>query len=201
MIKYFLDHLVEFEIKVRFLFIFLGPKSHQVSYLEIGRCMGTLMTNKEFVDCAYAAKNKSEIIRGIGAYTNKSLCFVVPSGEYDEDLLAPLIEWMKFKMKQKNNQKTLNGKDTKKIEENAEWTNESLPLSIKEKEFDPFERTRKPFGCLINEIKHRYSKYFSDIADGLNLHCMIAFCFIFTVCFAPALCFGGILGESYYYKF
>jgi hypothetical protein len=27
------------------------------------------------------------------------------------------------------------------------------------------------------------------------VHCMIAIFFIFTVCVAPALCFGGILGK------
>lgn len=154
------------------------------------------MTNKDFVDCAYAAKSKAELIRGIGSYTTKSLCFVVPAGEYDEDLLAPLIEWMKSKMKRKQKQQMLKQRETKKIEDSVDSRKESLSVSKQSAEnFNPFERTRKPFGCLINEIKHRYSKYFSDIADGLNLHCMIAFCFIFTVCFAPALSFGGILGK------
>ena len=32
--------------KVRFLFVLLGPKNDNIDYLEIGRCMGTLMTNK-----------------------------------------------------------------------------------------------------------------------------------------------------------
>lgn len=61
--------------------------------------------------------------------------------------------------------------------------------------FDPFKRTGFPFGSLVKEIRYRYSKYLSDITDGLNLHCFIAMVFIFTVCFAPALCFGGILGN------
>ena len=33
------------QLKVRFMFILLGPKSANVDYLEIGRCMGTLMGN------------------------------------------------------------------------------------------------------------------------------------------------------------
>lgn len=67
----------------------------------------------------------------------------------------------------------------------------------KEEKFDPFKRTGCLFGALLREVKHRYSQYFSDIRDGLNLHCLISFFFIFTVCVAPALCFGGILGSTF----
>ena len=62
-----------------------------------------------------------------------------------------------------------------------------------EEKFDPFRKTGTLFGSLKKEIRHRYSKYLSDITDGLNLNCFIAFVFVFTLCFAPALCFGGIL--------
>ena len=65
-----------------------------------------------------------------------------------------------------------------------------------EKKIDPFKRTGKMFGCLFKEVKYRYSQFFSDIRDGINLHCFIAAISIFTVCFAPALCFGGILGRT-----
>jgi hypothetical protein len=61
-------------------------------------------------------------------------------------------------------------------------------------EFNPFRRTGCLFGSLCREIKYRYSKYPSDFKDALNIHCLIAFVFIFTVCIAPALSFGGILG-------
>ncbi|CAF0838647.1 unnamed protein product, partial [Brachionus calyciflorus] len=190
----FLDHFVDFEIKLRFMFIFLGPKSKtNINYLEIGRCMGTLMANKEFLDCAFNAKNKPDILNGIRAFTNKSLCLVLPIGDFDEDLLAPLIDWMKLKMSKK--QKLLKKNKNEKIDKSLTSKKDSLTLNSKEN-FDPFKRINKPFGCLINEIKHRYSKYFSDIADGLNIHCMIAICFIFTVCIAPALCFGGILADK-----
>ena len=64
-------------------------------------------------------------------------------------------------------------------------------------EMDPFQRTGCPFGCLINEVKYRYSNYLSDLKDGFSLHCLIAFIFIFTVCVSPALTFGGILGTAF----
>ena len=46
LISFIKDHLLEFQIKVKFLFIFLGPKRDNIDYHEIGRCMGTLMTNR-----------------------------------------------------------------------------------------------------------------------------------------------------------
>lgn len=61
---------------------------------------------------------------------------------------------------------------------------------------DPFKRTGCLFGGLFKEMKNRYSQYLSDLRDGFNMHCFIAFIFIFTVCFAPALTFGGILGKK-----
>ena len=33
----------------------------------------------------------------------------------------------------------------------------------------PFERTGKPFGGLINDIKRRYPYYWDDIKMGLNM--------------------------------
>jgi hypothetical protein len=38
--------MVEVNLKIRFVFILLGPKNENIDYLEIGRCMGTLMQNK-----------------------------------------------------------------------------------------------------------------------------------------------------------
>jgi ATP-dependent exoDNAse (exonuclease V) alpha subunit len=139
---------------------------------------------------------------------------VFPLGEFDDQLLAPMIEWMKKKIKnriEKSNQKKASSVvepiKLKKMSITAKTKNlldelEKLDKSKKEKEtqpilvdkFDPFKRTGTMFGCLFKEIKYRYSKYLTDIADGLNVHCLIASVFIFTVCIAPALCFGGILG-------
>jgi hypothetical protein len=64
------------------------------------------------------------------------------------------------------------------------------------KTFNPFRKTGRLFGSLFNEIKHRYSKYGSDIKDFYHWDCVFAFVFIFTLCIAPALCFGGILAEK-----
>lgn len=160
---------------------------------------------KEFHDCAYLSHSRKEFLSGITRFSNKSLCIVLPVGDFDDDLLAPLIESIKENMKDKlnkNNRKKLAKhpqlpvmRITESNEESDVDTKHADPHS-NEKHFDPFLRTRVPFGALFNEIKHRYNIYFSDFSDGLSIHCFIASIFIFTVCLAPALCFGGVLAEK-----
>jgi hypothetical protein len=186
---------------------------------------------KDFHDLAYNSKKRQDLIRGITQFTNKSLSLVVPLGDFDEDLLNPVVEWMRkktrLKMAKINQKKSLvqkskdiNNNNKKKIDlflmkketsqthsgnSNLNEMNKKVRKISEEKdneddgddkvEFDPFKRTGCLFGSLFNEIKYRYSKYSSDITDAFNLHTLLAIVFIFTVCVAPSLCFGGILGN------
>ncbi len=190
--------MLEVHLKTRFIFVLLGPKNEKIDYLEIGRCIGTLMTNKSFHECAYRANDRHELIDSISSFINGNLCLVLPAGNFDEDLLMPILEWIKEKM---NTKSSASSSETKIFDKYSpsQGSVKRLQTSSQSKipiEFDPFQKTNKPFGCLINEIKYRYSYYLSDFKDALNLHCLLAFVFIFTVCFAPALTFGGILAEK-----
>lgn len=143
---------------------------------------------------------------------NRSLCLVLPVGNFDDDLIAPLIEWMQNKLKKKKDklstsdlkiydrrQSTVSKSNlTCNIKKNIDTQIvEEQPIETEEiQDHDPFQRTGYPFGCLINEIRYRYSCYLSDFRDALNLHCLVAFVFTFTVCIAPALSFGGILADK-----
>lgn len=60
---------------------------------------------------------------------------------------------------------------------------------------DPLERTRRPFGGLIRDVRRRYPKYLSDFKDALNSQCMAAVIFIYFAALSPAITFGGLLGE------
>ncbi len=152
------------------------------------------MTNKDFHECAYRATDRRELIDAISKFTNRSLCLVLPVGNFDEDVLTPIVEWMRNKMNKKSIKYTSD--DVKIFDKNSPSDQKlSKHLEEQEEETDPFQKTNRFFGCLTNEIKHRYQFYLSDFKDALNLHCLIAFVFIFTVCFAPALSFGGILGK------
>lgn len=66
---------------------------------------------------------------------------------------------------------------------------------------DPLERTRRPFGGLMRDVRRRYPKYLSDFKDALNSQCMAAVIFIYFAALSPAITFGGLLGESSYWGF
>ena len=107
-----------------------------------------------------------------------------------------MIEWIKEKMDKKS---STYSSDQKIYDKSSPVSANSCMPSEETTELDPFRKTNRPFGCLINEIKYRYSFYLSDFKDAFNLHCLIAFVFIFTVCVAPALSFGGILGKYLFF--
>ena len=53
-----------------------------------------------------------------------------------------------------------------------------------------------PFGGLIDDIKHRYVSYKSDILDGLNSQCLAAAIFIYFAALSGAIAFGGLMGAK-----
>ena len=169
-----------------------------------------MMTDRDFVECAYAAKKKQDLIQGINEFCAKCFCVAVPLGRFDEDLLTPIASWTRVKMNSKMRSRfgdrankvsasSINLCKSKEIVSNYD-NFDTKKLDDKHHKaadlhFDPFKRTGRAFGALRKEICTRYAHYFSDIRDGLNMNCLISFVFIFTVCIAPALCFGGILGK------
>ena len=65
-----------------------------------------------------------------------------------------------------------------------------------EKAVDPLAKTGRLFGAMVNDIKHRFTKYLSDIKDGLNGQCLAATIFLFFAILSPAITFGGLLEEK-----
>lgn len=73
---------------------------------------------------------------------------------------------------------------------------EALLTPLKKSD-DPLQRTGRPFGGLVRDIRRRYPKYISDFKDALNSQCMAAVIFIYFAALSPAITFGGLLGESH----
>lgn len=61
---------------------------------------------------------------------------------------------------------------------------------------DPLRRTRRPFGCLINDIKRRYPFYLSDFTDGLSSSCLAAAIFMYFAALCTAITFGGLMSDK-----
>ncbi|XP_053739761.1 anion exchange protein 2a [Synchiropus splendidus] len=61
---------------------------------------------------------------------------------------------------------------------------------------DLLSRSGRVFGGLVSDVTRRYPQYLSDIKDALNPQCLAAVLFIYFAALAPAVTFGGLLGEK-----
>lgn len=61
---------------------------------------------------------------------------------------------------------------------------------------DPFKRTGRLFGSMINDLKRRLPLYKSDIQDGLNSETLAATTFLYFAALATAVTFGGLIGSK-----
>lgn len=70
-----------------------------------------------------------------------------------------------------------------------------LPMVVIEP--DPFQRTGRPFGGLVNDLKNRLPFYADDYKSALNIQCITSTIFIFFANFAPAVAFGDVIGITH----
>lgn len=66
-------------------------------------------------------------------------------------------------------------------------------------EDDPLLRTGSVFGGLVRDVKRRYPHYPSDLRDALHSQCVAAVLFIYFAALSPAITFGGLLGEGWWW--
>ncbi|KAF5295459.1 hypothetical protein FQR65_LT10447 [Abscondita terminalis] len=182
--------LIEVNIPVRFIFILLGPKGANLDYHEVGRSISTLMANQEFHNIAYEAYSRKALLSAINEFLDDSI--VLPPGDWERQALLP-IEELKAKSeairrRKENALKKASGEETK-----------ALLISEDDKRppfQNPLNRTKKPFGGLINDLKRRYPNYLSDIKDGLNPQCAAAALFMYFAALSGAITFGGLMSDK-----
>uniref|UniRef100_A0A673YUX8 Solute carrier family 4 member 2b n=1 Tax=Salmo trutta TaxID=8032 RepID=A0A673YUX8_SALTR len=174
-----LDSVLEVPVPVRFIFVLLGPPSTNMDYHQIGRSISTLMSDKHFHESAYLADDRQDLLNAINGFLDCSI--VLPPSEMGgEELLRSVARFQKEMLRKREEQGALLAKE---------------PKSQKEKD-DPLQRTGRPFGGLIRDVKRRYPKYVSDFKDALNAQCAAAVIFIYFAALSPAITFGGLLGEK-----
>jgi mannitol/fructose-specific phosphotransferase system IIA component (Ntr-type) len=69
------------------------------------------------------------------------------------------------------------------------------PTARREPRPQPLVYTGRLFGGLIDDIRRRAPHYASDFRDGLHTKCLASTLFLFFACVAPAVTFGGIMGQ------
>lgn len=190
----FIPSLIEVNIPVRFIFLLLGPKLPNIDYHEVGRSISTLMANQHFHNIAYKAENRKELLSAINDFLDDSI--VLPPGDWERQALLP-IEEIKAKseaIKKRKENALKKAQEAQGIEEK--------PLIVtggdeKKPPFgNPLERTKRPWGGLINDVRRRYPHYKSDILDGFNAQCFAAAIFMYFAAVSGAIAFGGLTGDK-----
>ncbi|CAI9574825.1 unnamed protein product [Staurois parvus] len=177
-----LDSVIEAPLPIRFMFILLGPKNATTSYHEVGRAVSSMMAERVFRTEMYLAGGREDLLQSLDAFLD--CCIVLPpTDSTNEQLLKDLVPVQQNLLRKRyQSVKIVPGghKDLKK----------------EEPQEDPLQRTGKPFGGLVRDIKRRYPKYLSDIRDALNPQCLAAVIFIYFAALSPAITFGGLMAQK-----
>ncbi|CAG0884444.1 unnamed protein product [Cyprideis torosa] len=178
-------------IPTRFMFILLGPTSCDLDFHEIGRALGTLMSNKDFHDVAYKTMVRRDILFAINEFLDDSI--VLPPGDWSRKSLLPFED-----LKEKSQSIAARKKREEMEKQQEAATKSELPLvPVEEKKAEnPLEKTGKFFGGLVRDIKSRYPKYLSDITDFPNSVCIAATVFIYFAALSGAITFGGLYADK-----
>ncbi|XP_061464628.1 sodium-driven chloride bicarbonate exchanger isoform X5 [Rhineura floridana] len=177
-----LSGLAEVPIPTRFLFILLGPLGKGQQYHEIGRSIGTLMTDEVFHDVAYKAKDRNDLVAGIDEFLDQVT--VLPPGEWDPTIrIEP--------------PKNVPSQEKRKIPGVPNGTAAHGDLAPVGGHSGPeLQRTGKLFGGLILDVKRKAPFFLSDFTDAFSLQCLASFLFLYCACMSPVITFGGLLGEA-----
>ncbi|XP_031622600.1 anion exchange protein 3 isoform X2 [Contarinia nasturtii] len=196
--------ITEIPIPVRFIFILMGPKLIDIDYHEVGRSIATLMSNDSFHRIAYKADDRRELLSAINAFLDDSI--VLPPGNWQNEDLLPFeelkakSEWIRSRkakaLQLRNREKSTATLDDEKKLLAAQEESSDVTKGRSRKKRDPLERTNRPWGGLINDIKRRYPMFKSDITDGLNSETLAATIFMYFAALSTAITFGGLCSEK-----
>lgn len=151
---------------------------------------------QHFHEIAYKAHDRRDMLKGIHEFLEESI--VLPPGDWDNELFP--FEEMKEKRnmlrkrkdKEKRRQSSIGGRQLGPVDEgDGKFPDDNRKHHER---FHPLRRTKKIFGGMVNDIKHRYKLYLSDILDGFNFQTLASITFIYFACISGAIAFGGILG-------
>lgn len=181
-----LSDLSEISIPTRFIFIILMPTKQYSTWEleEMGRAVGTVMTDKVFSEVAYAASTKQDLLVGIDEFIDDVT--VLPPSIWDPStrLEPPEKTRSMDKIRHRlDGERFLAGQEEMHSSEGAA---DDITL----------QRTGRLFGGLINDIKRRYRFFWSDIRDAFHIQCVASIFFLFFACITPIVTFGGLMGQA-----
>jgi len=196
-----MHNTIEVDLPMRFIYVLLTPKTqYRMDPHEIGRSFSTLMSNNSFHNVCYGIDGKRELLHAINIFLDDSV--VLPPGDWNKQKLLAMADIMDMRKRRAERKEAAIDAGLEKREEALEESKQKPELDKEEKKEDdkpirnPLERSKIPFGGLIDDIMFRYPLYWQDIKDGLNAQCMAAIIFIYFAALSGAIAFGGLMGAK-----
>lgn len=162
-----IPYLMEVALSIRFIFILFGPESNDISYREVGRSLGALLSNKQFQSQAYQARTRTGIMTAMNDFLDDSL--VLPPGKFDKEALLPFDELKeKADMIRMRKRRVVCHDQSHGIDDDLLQALQAKFEAGQSKPTGPLQKTGRPWGGMINDLKRRMPFFKSDIVDGLN---------------------------------
>ncbi|XP_012935776.1 electrogenic sodium bicarbonate cotransporter 1 isoform X2 [Aplysia californica] len=179
-----LGWLCEVRLATQFIFVCLAPEiTTDFDVTEIGRCVGSLMTDPIFRELADHCSTRFEILAGLTEFTNHLTA--LPSGVWDaKTRIEPPAKVPPQDFR----------RPTKRILEEKRVHVETEMLH--EEEIEGLERTGRLFGGVIDDVKRKLPWFASDFKDSLHVQCLASTVFLFLATLTPNVTFGGLLGQE-----
>ena len=147
-----MPNTIEAELPVRFIFILLTPSGDfNLDPHEIGRSFSTLMSNPKFAMVAYKVEEKHELLNAINTFLDDSV--VLPPGDWDRKHIMPINEIMEMKQRRKERQNLNQLPAEMAVDTQSKGEDEKSEGEPPKR--NPMERTKVPFGGLVEDIKER----------------------------------------------
>uniref|UniRef100_A0A1I8IHB1 Anion exchange protein n=1 Tax=Macrostomum lignano TaxID=282301 RepID=A0A1I8IHB1_9PLAT len=132
--------ITEVPVPSRFLFVLLSPPGQVDSLKEMGRCMGTLMSDEIFREVAYLARGKGDLLAGLDEFLK--FCIVLPPNEWDPSIrIEPPKEVPSQDVRKQHSSANLSalngaGEDGSQSANKIEKSSSGQQLKLKEASFD-----------------------------------------------------------------
>lgn len=176
-----LGDLTEVPVPTRFIFLMLGPPGTPGRYHEVGRAIGTLMSDEIFHAVAYKAQCREDLLAGIDEFLMQVT--VLPPGEWDPSIRIEPPDAVPSQDKRLESAKSGAGGGGE----------EHDPAGDREEQL---RKTGRLCGGVILDIKRRAPWYWSDFKDALSAQCIASIIFIYFACLTPIITFGGLMGTK-----
>lgn len=170
-----------------------------LDYHEVGRSIATLMSTEHFHRIAYKAEDRRELLSAINEFLDDSI--VLPPGKWAHHDLLPFEElkaksdWIRQRkekaLQEKNKDKAMIADEEKRLLVASDGDDGG-----EKRKKGPLEKTYRPWGGLINDVKRRWPLFMSDIKDGLNTETVAATLFMYFAALSTAITFGGLASDK-----